>query len=188
MDLNKWLSLIPILLITVGHAAAEPRCALVPYGRPKSPDCIFISNHVIPQRSNPEPFVLFKGKHSFIRFPLIFYFRQYLQVPFQLSCSDFRKGSCIVNITPSHMPAIDPQHVWWASMDELRDHLDQIIDMCLVHGDSGWPPMQGGVSRFEHGLGAFLPLLPDLLGFHARMLIACRQARWTYRGADVWQS
>ena len=78
----------------------------------------------------------------------------------------------MVYIMPSYLPAIDPYHVWFATMNELRGHLDDIVEKCMIHGEIGWPPHMGGVSLIEHKFGKFILFaLCKLPGFDARMPI-----------------
>lgn len=52
---------------------------------------------------------------------------------------------------PRNLPPYDARHVWHMKMDELRFHVNDIVDLCMVHGEHGWPPHSGGNSVVAKG-------------------------------------
>lgn len=64
-----------------------------------------------------------------------------------------------MHLSPSHVPPIDPAHVWFATTKDIREQVDGVIDDCMVRGKSGWPPHTGGQGRFTHSFGKPCPHL-----------------------------
>lgn len=38
-------------------------------------------------------------------------------------------------------------YIWWASMNKIVSSVQNIIDKCMVSGETGWPPHSGGIVR-----------------------------------------
>lgn len=38
-------------------------------------------------------------------------------------------------------------YTWWATMNQIIKSVDQLVDKCMVNGESGWPPHSGGIVR-----------------------------------------
>lgn len=57
-----------------------------------------------------------------------------------------RVGTCLVYVMPLILPPHDAHHVWSMTLHELRNEVDDVVDICMVNGDHGWPPQSGGSS------------------------------------------
>ena len=43
--------------------------------------------------------------------------------------------------------SLNIDYTWWATMNEIIKSVDQVIDKCMVKGETGWPPHSGGIVR-----------------------------------------
>ena len=57
--------------------SAHEKCSLRPWGRPKTQDCVFILNHMIPQDKDPMGFVLWnRAEPPLMSMPIYWFYRQ----------------------------------------------------------------------------------------------------------------
>ncbi|KAI4218349.1 MAG: hypothetical protein L6R36_009001 [Xanthoria steineri] len=111
----------------------------------------FIGNRqIFPSPTAPRGFVLYTPPAPNVRLPLIFWFC----APSHLTAGYSRtliphKDTCIVHVDAQHTP-INPHHVWHLSQRDLEAQIEGIVDHCLIHGETGWPPQMGGMSTFDH--------------------------------------
>ena len=141
----------------------EPLCSIRPYGRPNPAHCVALMNHMIrnrqifPSPTAPRGFVLYTPPAPNVRLPLIYWYcaPSHLTADYSRALT-LQKVSCIVHVDAQHTP-INPHHVWHLSQRDLEAQVEGIVDHCLIHGETGWPPQMGGVSTFDHGKSPVTP-------------------------------
>lgn len=186
MGVRGTLLTVLILLCTLLEPAfSEPRCSLVPYGRPYPSHCVYISNHLLPYSDAPQGFVLYGPPEPHIRLPLIYFYCQSSSGPVQGRSLISRTDTCIIYMMPAHLPPLDPRHVWSLSMNGLRDQIDEIVYHCLVHGETGWAPQMGGTSMIANGKGAPRMFASASLA-SIRMPTILRQVQRASSNRNVW--
>lgn len=94
-------------------------------------------------------------------------------------------GTCLIYVMPSNLPPLDPRHVWPMTMNELRVQVDDIINLCMVHGDHGWPPQSGGSSVAAKG--TILLNISAIIGkYNIEIDYRFRYFEWPPAKRNIW--
>lgn len=134
-------------LRAAGAQASDAQCAFVPFGRPKASDCVYITNHIMKEGKGSIGFVLHENpERPYISMPVFWFYSQSNYSFLSYSRLTY-KGTCIIFLMADEVTPFNIDYTWWASMDKIIAPLDAIIRLCMVWGETGFPPQCGGIVR-----------------------------------------
>lgn len=66
---------------------------------------------------------------------------------------------CLIYVMPPYPPH-DPHYIWKMTMNGLREQVNKVIDVCMVDGESGWPPHSGGTTDIARSKAPWFCITP----------------------------